>query len=202
MSLLVESIKIINGKVLNIDQHQMRFDRTRYILFGVNNPINLRKHIQIPEQYQKGLVKCRVEYQSTIQSISYSNYQIRNIQKLKLVVASEPFDYQYKFVHRPELDALYSLRGDCDEIIIVQNGLVTDAYYYNVVFQCDDTFVTPEFPILCGTQRAKLLNKGQIKTGRIFADRVKEFEYIHLINALTPLGEIKVNIENLNLFQS
>ena len=194
MSLLVESIKIYNGRMYNIALHEARANQARAALWGINQKIDLRKHIIIPDTCKTGLVKCRVSYDTSIREITYEPYSVRDIKTLKIIETGEDLHYSYKWAERPQLDRLYGLRDDCDEIIIVQHGLVTDAYYYNLVFEKDGRYFTPMKPLLAGVQRARLLNSRKITPIEIGASQIADYESIHLINALTPLGRIVVEM--------
>ena len=192
MSLLVESIKIYNGRIYNIALHEARANQARAALWGINQKIDLRKHIIIPDTCKTGLVKCRVSYDTSIREITFVPYSVRQIKTLKIIETGEDLHYGYKWADRPQLDRLYGLREDCDEIIIVQHGLVTDAYYYNLVFEKEGRYYTPMKPLLAGVQRAHLLKSGKITPIEIAASQIDEYNRIHLINALTPMRRIVV----------
>lgn len=196
MSLLVESIKILNGRCYNLALHEARLNRSRFEVFGISDKCHLMQYIQVPEAYSYGLVKCRVIYDSDIREITYSHYQIRKIQSVK-IVETENLNYEYKWIDRSQLDELFNQRCDADEIIIVNNGLVTDGYYYNLVFEKDGHFFTPKSPLLHGIQRASLFNKGKIEILDILGSDIAVFDKVHYINALTPLGKIVVDIRNV-----
>ena len=192
MSLLVESIKIYNGRIYNIALHEARANQARAALWGITQKLDLRKHIIIPDTFKTGLVKCRVCYDTSIREITYAPYSMRQIKTLKIIETDEDLNYSYKWADRPQLDRLYGLRDGCDEIIIVQHGLVTDGYYYNLVFEKEGRYFTPMKPILAGVQRARLLKSGKITPIEIAATQICDYESIHLINALTPMGRIVV----------
>lgn len=194
MSLLVESIKIYNGRMYNIAQHEARAKQARAALWGITQKLDLRKHIIIPDTCKTGLVKCRVCYDTSIREITFAPYSVRQIKTLKIIETGEDLHYGYKWADRPQLDRLYGLREDCDEIIIVQHGLVTDAYYYNLVFEKEGRYFTPMTPLLAGVQRARLLNSGKITPIEIAAAHICDYDSIHLINALTPMGRIVVEM--------
>lgn len=191
MSLLVESIKIFNGKVYNIAGHEKRANLARFELFGRIDPLKIRKNIKIPAEFSKGLVKCRVIYDELIRDIQYQHYTHRNIKTLKIIDGRDT-QYAYKYLKRDDLDALYKKRNGCDEIIIVNNGLVTDAYYYNIVFCTKNSFFTPRLPLLNGVQRQKFIASGRIEERDIYLTDVCNFESIHLINVFTSLGKIVI----------
>ena len=191
MSLLVESIKILNGRCYLLALHEARMRKAQSELYGIQNSIHLHKYIQIPEVFKEGLVKCRIEYDTQIRDVQFLRYSVRTIRNAKTVVSDE-INYPYKFVNRPQLDALFSLRENCDEIIIIKNGLVTDAYYYNLVFEKEKRFYTPAIPLLKGIQRENLLNCNKIISTDIPADHIHNYESIHFINALTKLNKCTI----------
>lgn len=196
MSLLVESIKIFNGKVYNIAGHEKRANLARFELFGRIDPLKIRKNIKIPAEFSKGLVKCRVIYDDLIRDIQYHHYTPRNIKTLKIIDGIDT-QYAHKYLKRDDLDALYNKRNGCDEIIIVNNGLVTDAYYYNIVFCTKNSFFTPRLPLLNGVQRQKFIASGRIEERDIYLTDVCNFESIHLINVFTPLGKIVISTNQI-----
>ncbi len=191
MSLLVESIWIKNKRVQNIDAHQSRYEATLRMLFPYAKPVLLRKHIDT-SSLKFNDVKCRIIYNETIQKIEYQNYIRKPIALLK-IVHDNNINYDFKYVERQQLDNLYALRENCDEIIIVKNNLITDAYYYNIVLEKKGKYFTPKSPLLPGTCRAKLLNQKIIKAIDITIEDLEKYENIHLINALNPLGCVVLN---------
>jgi 4-amino-4-deoxychorismate lyase len=195
MSLLVESIKILNGRCYHLALHEARANHSRYKVFGVKDKLQLKQHIQVPETYRHGLVKCRVTYDTQIQGISFNHYHIRDIRNIK-IVETKDLHYADKWEQRTDLDVLYAKRQDADEIMIINNGLVTDGYYYNLVFEKDGRFFTPKTPLLQGVQRASLLKRHKIEMCDITKEEILTYDNIHYINALTPLGRIVVDIRN------
>lgn len=195
---LVESIKILNGRCYNLSLHEARANRSRKELFHLDTPIHLKYFIDIPEAFQHGLVKCRIVYDTNVRQVTYHEYAVRNIHALKLIF-SDHINYHHKFVERSELDHLFSQKGDCDEIIIVKHGWVTDAYYYNLVFEKNGRFYTPLHPLLPGVQRQKLLNIGHISAIAIHHDNIQEYDQVHLINALTTLHQITLKTNQIRM---
>lgn len=192
MSLLVESIKILNGRCYLLALHEARMRKAQSELYGIKASINLHKYIQIPDVFKQGLIKCRIMYDAQIRDVQFLHYSVRTIQNAKLVVSSD-VNYPYKFVLRPSLDALYALRENCDEIIIIKNGLVTDAYYYNLVFEKENQFYTPAIPLLHGIQRENLLTSNKIISTDVPVDHIHDYERIHFINALTRINECSIS---------
>ena len=89
MSLLVESIKIFNGRMYNIAGHEERANRSRLELFGCVKPLNIRRLVTVPAEFSKGLVKCRVIYDEIIHDIQFQHYNIRNITSLVDIILNK-----------------------------------------------------------------------------------------------------------------
>lgn len=187
---LIESIKIDDGRFYNLEWHQKRVDRAFASLSNEALSHDLSM-IDIPKEFEHGLVKCRFAYSSKSYAVTFQAYSIRDIKTLQ-IVEDDAVTYEHKFTDRKVLDNMYAGRGDKDEIMIIKNGLVTDAYYYNFVFQKDNRFFTPAKPLLLGTMRASLIDKQTLIPTDIAVKDIQDFECVHLINAMTPLHKIVV----------
>jgi 4-amino-4-deoxychorismate lyase len=188
MSLLLETIKVENGKPENLQWHNRRFNKARKELFSLPEQ-DLQEVIVIPENCRTGLFRCRVLYSTTIDKIEFIPHQAREIRSLQ-VVRHDSIDYRYKYADRSELQVLYNQRGQADEIIIIKEGLVTDCFIGNLVFFDGQQWLTPDQPLLKGTQRQKLLAEGQIHEARITENDLLRFEEIGLINVFFDLNNM------------
>ena len=130
---LVESLKLKDGIIQNLNYHQNRLNRSMDELFPTAGKIDLMQEISIPENCKSGIFKVRVLYGQTIDKIEIEPYIFRTIQSLK-VVHHERIDYHLKYSDRQILQELFAQRGDCDDIIIVKNGLVSDSFAANLLF--------------------------------------------------------------------
>jgi len=191
MCQLVETIKCKNGKLENLRYHQARFNLARKELFGENFELNLIEEIKVSEKYQTGLFRCRVIYASDIEKIEFHLYEYRKVESLKLMEDCT-IDYRYKFTDRKKLNELFEKRENCDDIIIVKNGCITDSYVANIVFFDGKEWWTPATPLLHGTRRAQLIEEGKIKVCRITPDDLPRFEKAGLINAMQGMDEMPV----------
>ena len=88
---------------------------------------------------------------------------------------------------------MYNQRGSCDDILILKKGWITDSYYANVVLWDGVQWFTPEEPLLEGTMRASLLEKGIIKTAGIRIEDLSRFRSLRLINALNNWNDAPHN---------
>ncbi len=189
--LLIETIKCTDGKLCNLEFHQQRFDTARNECFENAPFISLEKSIAIPESAQNGLFRCRVLYSKAIEKIEFLPHVFRKVENLKLIEDNE-IDYHLKFADRNRLNLLFKQRENCDDILIVKNGNITDSFTANPLFFDGTSWWTPDTPLLPGTQRARLLNEGKIRACRITAADLSNYFKVGLINALQDLENMPV----------
>lgn len=187
MSQFIETIKLLNGEIMNLAYHQRRFNRSREQVLGIRGHPRLEQVLAIPGGLDKGLYKCRILYGEEVERIEFEPYHKMEISSLKLL-ESEEISYDHKYGDRSALTALYAQRGICDDILIVKAGCVTDSYFANVVFWDGQDWITPDTPLLAGTMRASLLDQGMLKEARILTKDLEDFQKLRLINALNDLS--------------
>ena len=188
---LVESIKLKDGVIQNLEYHQNRLNRSMDELFPGAEKIELVKVISIPEACKSGIYKVRVLYKETLEKIEIEPYKARSIQSLK-VVFHESVDYHLKFTDRQVLDQLFSQRGDCDDIIIVKNGFVTDSFATNLLFFDGREWFTPSTSLLKGIKRQFLLDQKMIVEKEIREQDIRKYQKVGLINAMIDFEEMPV----------
>lgn len=199
MSPYIETIRLQDGELKNLPYHQKRFEKTRSEELGLKNHPKLKPFVQIPDGLYRGLYRCRIRYGKDIELIEYESYQRRQVSSLKLVYPGE-ISYRYKYSDRPLLDKLYAKRGACDDILIAKEGYLTDTYYANTVFWDGRNWYTPDRPLLAGTMRASLLDRGLISEAKIGIKDLGKFEHVRLINAMNDLDEgPEVNMDQVIL---
>ena len=186
--LFIETIKILDGKVYNIEWHNRRFNQTRLDIFGLDKSINLIEYINPPPI---GLFRCRIVYDIDIISIEYIPYSPKVINSFKIVQSN--IDYKYKYSNRDELNSLKESANGYDDIIIEKNGLLTDTTIANIAFFDGNEWITPKTPLLKGTIRAKLVNRGFLIPKDINSDKLKHFSNFALMNAMIGF-QIQKNI--------
>jgi 4-amino-4-deoxychorismate lyase len=143
------------------------------------------------------LFKCRVIYSKSIEKIEFLPYSFRQIKTLRLV-ENNGIDYSNKYADRTELDNLFSQKGECDDIIIVKNGLITDSFAANLVFYDGEKWWTPDSPLLKGTKREKLLEEKTISACKIEVSDLHKYSRVGLINAMIEFDAMPViRIENI-----
>lgn len=195
MCQLFETIRIIGGETKNIYLHDERLNRSRRILYGMSDLLRLSEYIRVPDQYNKGMARCRVVYGEAFSSIEFSTYSPAKIQTLKLV-ESDTLIYDHKYLDRSCLTALID-KTAADDILIVRNGCITDASYANIVFTDGRRRVTPDKPLLRGTMRELLLRNEVIMEEKITVDDLPKFTHFRLINAMLGFDAPWLPMKNL-----
>ena len=123
-------------------------------------------------------MKCRIVYGRSLSEISFAPYVPREIRSLRLVAADDELDYHLKYADRSALARLLQRRDDCDEILIVRDGAITDTSYSNVAFFDGRKYVTPDTFLLNGTRRQYLLGTGVLTECRITPSDLGGFERV------------------------
>lgn len=186
---LVETIKCSDGKLENLRYHQSRLNLSRKALFRPCKEINLQDSVAVPEEYRKGLFRCRVIYSRNIEKIEFLPYRARAVTSLKLV-EGQYIDYRYKYTDRQNLENLFSRRGTCDDILIVKNGFISDSFVANAVFFDGKKWWTPDTPLLPGTQRARLIHEKKLFVCPVTPGDLHKYQKAGLINAMQDLNDM------------
>jgi 4-amino-4-deoxychorismate lyase len=177
MTELLETIRIEDGQVQNIEWHNKRCNKSRFELFNKKNPLNLLEFIEPPK---KGLYRCRILYNTKVNLVEYIPYSPKKINSLKVVQSD--INYQYKYNKRDELNNL--LEKNYDDVIIEKNGFLTDTTIANIAFYDGKEWITPKTALLEGTTRAKLLSRGFLILKDIKRKEIKSYSYFALMNAM------------------
>lgn len=192
----IESIKCLDGKLLNTDYHIRRMNNTIKHFYEFEG-INL-DNIKICDEFSSGLYKLRVIYSSKIENYEFIPYYFNLIKSLKVII-SNSVDYSFKYLNRSNLDNLFNQRAGCDDILIVKNGFFTDSYYCNLVFDDGVNLISPKSPLLLGTKRQFLLDNQIISTDNIHVDKIGKFKKVHLINSMIDIGDCAVDVDNISM---
>lgn len=173
---LLETIKIVDGKCHNIDYHSRRAG------FEIETPI-------VSDEFSQGVVKWRIVYEDgqVVQS-EMSHYTLPRITSLRIVDGTG-VNYSRKYENRDGINDLWQQREGCDDILILRDGMVSDTSFCNVVFESEYGLFTPSTPLLAGTKRQMLLDKGIIVQRNITVNDIKDFKCVHLINAMIELED-------------
>lgn len=196
MSLLIESIKLLDGEFFNVSYHEQRMKSSLKALFADTRPLNLENILSETNHPESGLYKCRIVYDDHSREISFDPYQARSIKSVR-VLEDNNISYPFKFADRGQINRLFALRGNCDDVMIVRQGKVTDCSYSNVVFREGRNWYTPDSPLLKGTMRQKLLDEKKIEAREILLQDIRSFGSFKLINAMLEFGSPEIEVSKI-----
>lgn len=180
-----EVICIQDGQPKHLTYHLKRMEKTVWDIFRKPLP---ELQLVIPDAARKGRFKCRVVYDDEIRSVEYSPYKQKQRRRVALV-CGDHVHYSYKSVDRRQLIHLVE-QAKADDVIIVRNGMITDAGYCNLVFEDNNGLqFTPSDALLPGTCRQRLINSGVVKERPIRADEMRHYKSVYFINAMMDLHE-------------
>ncbi len=195
---LFETIRIENGIPQNLEYHQNRFEKSFLLYFKEKTTVILQDLIDTPKEFSRGIVKLKLSYNNKDFNIQYDHYKYRNIQSLKLVYDND-IDYSLKYSDRSKLDDLVLRKANCDDVLIVKNGKITDTSFCNIVFYNGKKWITPQSPLLKGTARQKLLDENKIIEASITIEDLTKFSHFKLINAMLEFkNQNTLNISNIS----
>jgi 4-amino-4-deoxychorismate lyase len=195
MSLLLESIKLLDGEFYNLSYHEFRMNRSLKALFGEGN-IELERLLLRHEYPKHGWYKCRITYDNQSRDIEFLPYTPKPITSLK-IVRNDKIQYEYKFEERTAINQLVALRESCDDILIIQNGFVTDTSFANIAFRKGNLWVTPWTTLLKGTQRQKLIDEQKLVVEDIHEEDIRLFDACKIMNALIEFDAPEIAIEHI-----
>ncbi|NJK83663.1 MAG: hypothetical protein HC912_07450 [Saprospiraceae bacterium] len=121
-----------------------------------------------------------------LREVSCQPYHRREIQYLQVIALPQGFDYSYKYVQRSYFEEVTKCLPPFTEALFTRDSYLTDTTYTNIAVYKAGCYYTPEQPLLAGTQRTTLLEKGILKPSNIHQNEIQAFETILLFNALIP----------------
>lgn len=180
---MFESICVMDGVIIRPEMHEERYQLSYRLHFGKAPTRALLERIEVPNNFQKGSVKLRVMYNQNDRVHSFSNYIYQPINSLKCVDGSL-VEYATKKTDRKDLENCLAQRGNCDDVLIIKKGEITDTSYGNICFWDGSDWFTPKRPLLKGTARAHLIAEGIIKESPLKVEEIKKFQGFKIINAM------------------
>lgn len=196
MSRFLETICIRDGHPQHLEWHQHRLNATLDHFYASFDPAD--QHFQLIELVHRhvvqttGIFRCRVIYDIDHLHIEILPYSPRVVTSLKLVALPSGFDYSYKYANRAVIEALYSHRGDADDILMTRHGYVTDTSIANLALRKGSRWYTPSRPLLAGTTWKRLVSAGDLIPRPIHVEDLDQFEKLRIFNAM---GDIEGDVE-------
>ena len=188
---LFETLCFEKGQLQNLCLHQQRMNKSLIEYYGSNSSlIDLEKisktHNEFLNLDPNKVFRCRIDYNNQDYQLQIHHYNRKHYKTFQTVICDD-IDYHLKYSNRDQLNTLLAKKGNCDEIIIIKNGYVTDCSIGNLIFKKENQWFTPNTPLLHGTQRTKLLAENKIIETTIQVNDIATFDEIRLINALNSL---------------
>ena len=196
MSLLLESIKLLDGKYHNVFYHEQRMNRALKFLCGTTERFELEEFLKHVDHPTAGLYKCRIVYDDNTRDIEFVPYQVKAVHTLR-VIEHDRISYEFKYNDRKSINRLFELRKDCDDILIVKRGMVTDASFSNIVFRKGQHWYTPWSALLKGTMRSMLLERNIIREEEIRVGDIASFDAFKLIKAMLEFDGPEMPVSNI-----
>jgi 4-amino-4-deoxychorismate lyase len=182
MCQFIETIKVKNRELENIEYHNLRYNKTRSNFWGTRDFIDLKQIIRLPTFIDKNIYKCRIIYDEQIKKIEFLPYQIKPVSTLT-IVNDDQIEYEYKYLDRSCFERL-KMNIRTDDILIIKNGFVTDTSFSNIAFYDGYNWFSPSKPLLMGTKLNSLLNENIVHFEEIRVNEIKLFTKAKLINAM------------------
>jgi 4-amino-4-deoxychorismate lyase len=110
-------------------------------------------------------------------------YKAKEINSLKLIELKEE-SYMHKFEDREFINSFYEKRGNASDVLFYRNNKILDTSYCNIAFFNGKEWLTPKIPLLKGTMREQLINKGIIVEKDIPLEDIQNFKKARLFNAM------------------
>ncbi|MDR2142205.1 MAG: aminotransferase class IV [Deltaproteobacteria bacterium] len=190
----LETIKWLDDRYYNLALHEARLARTCQKRFGRDPGFRLAE--VLPKNPGPGLIKARLVYSRDDFAISCAPYSWPVINNARLV--SSDLYYGEKFLDRSAINDLKA-KSLADEIIIVQDGQLTDSSIANLALQDRaGNWFTPEKCLLPGVKRAALLATGRLRARLIRPEDLVNYESLSFINAMIDLeDEIRLPVNQI-----
>lgn len=200
---LIETLRMEDGHIERRSYHEARYQQAMSNFFP---DMRGRRLIDIlssrglkesnPAYEWPGVWKVHIDYDANTADVKVDVYHPKRVESLRLVECND-IDYSYKYADRSKLSCCLGMRNGCDDVIIVKDGLLTDTSYSNIALYDGKTWFTPRCPLLKGTMRAYLLDKGMLKEEDIRPQDLSAFIRVSLINAMLPLGKLTVEMPSI-----
>jgi 4-amino-4-deoxychorismate lyase len=196
MSRFIESIRLEDGRFENLFYHENRMRRTLRSIYQNHDVFDLDGFLKVKPFPQQGVFKCRIVYDQNSREVSFSPYSPGSIRRLKLV-HDDNISYAFKSEDRRAIDRLFDLRGDCDDVLIIRQGEVTDCSFANIAFRKGQEWFTPGSALLEGTMRQRLIDENRISIREIHQDDIRSFETFRLVNAMLQFNGPEIEVSQI-----
>ncbi len=187
--MFIETIRCEGGIAHHLSYHQYRLNATLR-KFALHAHYLLRDRISPPDDR---LYRCRCVYDAENFSCDYFPYTPKIIHTMGWI-EDETIEYGAKYGDRTAFNDLLARYRAYDEILIVQNGYLTDTTIANIALCVEGQWLTPHKPLLEGTTRKRLLEEGKLFTAPLTPNDLLKATKIALMNAMIGFREMENGI--------
>ncbi|MEZ5045657.1 MAG: aminotransferase class IV [Chitinophagaceae bacterium] len=185
-----ESIKADSEHgVHNVQKHIDRLEKTCQTVWQQSPSYLQELRTEIERIQVDSVHKIRLQYNIQQYKISTTPYTPKDIKSI-VVVEDNDIDYALKYSNRHCFDKHLKLLEPNSELIIVQEGRITDSSFSNLIFFDQEKWVTPQKPLLYGIQRDNILLQNLAKPKDIFVDELNTFSHIMFVNAMLAWSQM------------
>jgi len=186
MSLFFETMLFDGKEIRNLDLHNQRANKTIRENFKKDINLDLSTALVNPPKEPS---RIKIIYCDTIKKIEYHPIIQREWKSFKIIKSD--IEYPYKYLDRSNIDKLFEKRDNCDEIIIVKDGLLRDCSIANIALFYENEWITPKTPLLKGTMREYLLKNQIVLEKDVKIEHLKKATKIALLNAIVGFYKIE-----------
>jgi 4-amino-4-deoxychorismate lyase len=105
------------------------------------------------------------------------------------MIENNSIDYTFKSSNREQLEAMFLLKGDCDDILIVKNGYLTDSSYANLILLRENRWYSMQNPLLLGTRLQSYLIEKLVTPTLVTPNDLHLFSEARIINAMISIDD-------------
>lgn len=174
---------------MHLPYHQERLERSLEAS-GIDARYPLASLLTPPES---GCFRCRFLYDGNHFAVEYHPYTPKSIRTLKPVF-SDSISYPLKSTDRQALDLLFAQREECDDVVIVKNGFLSDTTIANIALKIDGRWFTPDTPLLRGTTRERLIQEGWLIPVPLRLEDISKAQAVAVMNAMLGFVEVENGI--------
>ncbi len=196
MSQFIDAIKILDGKAKRLAYHQQRAIAALKAFYPDVRCFNIEDFIQNYNLPRNGLFKLRIEYTDKITTHSLIPYEKKDIKSLKTVYINTP-SHTFKLANRDVFNQALSHKENCDDVLLIRDGLITDTSYANIALYTNGTWFTPLNPIIFGVNRQSLIDKNLIVPKDISIDTIYNYEKIAIFNAMIEFEDCVLSTKQI-----
>lgn len=181
-----ETLKVLNGTVLNASYHVTRARRTQEAVYG---QATFSERAWAGLELPPGLYRLRIDYDEQVRKAELHPYTLLEHTFLPLHEVGD-FTYAHKSADRDFFTTALQQYPHASDVLFHRDGYLLDTCICNLAFAKDGKWYTPDTYLLPGTKRAFLLEQGTLMERRIHVEDLPAFHYVAFINAMRDFEKI------------